>query len=104
MFVGLNPSTADHKDDDPTIRRVIGFSKDLGFERLMVGNVFALRSVDPSALKTHDAPVGPDNYRHLAEMANRGRRDLLEDLLTGSVTDADEISARAAHLDARGGA
>lgn len=38
--------------------------------------------------------------RHLAEMANRGRRDLLEDLLTGSVTDADEISARAAHLDA----
>ena len=25
--------------------------------------------------------------RHLAEVANRGRRDLLEDLLTGSVTD-----------------
>ena len=38
--------------------------------------------------------------RHLAEMANRGRRDLLEDLLTGSVTDPDEIGARAAHLDA----
>ena len=38
--------------------------------------------------------------RHLAEMANRGRRDLLEDLLTGSVTDPDEIAARAADLDA----
>ena len=38
--------------------------------------------------------------RHLAEMANRGRRDLLEDLLTGSVPDPDEITARAAHLDA----
>jgi DNA-binding PucR family transcriptional regulator len=38
--------------------------------------------------------------RHLAEVANRGRRDLLEDLLTGSVTEPDEISARAADLDA----
>src|SRR5207342_3195237 len=38
--------------------------------------------------------------RHLAEVANRGRRDLLEDLLTGSVTDPDEIAARAADLDA----
>jgi sugar diacid utilization regulator len=38
--------------------------------------------------------------RHLAEMANRGRRDLLEDMLTGSVTETDEIKARAADLDA----
>jgi len=38
--------------------------------------------------------------RHLAEVANRGRRDLLEDLLTGAVTDPDEIAARAADLDA----
>ena len=38
--------------------------------------------------------------RHLAEVANRGRRDLLEDLLTGSVIDPDEIAARAADLDA----
>lgn len=38
--------------------------------------------------------------RHLAEMANRGRRDLLEDLLTGSVSETDEIRARAADLDA----
>ena len=38
--------------------------------------------------------------RHLAEIANRGRRDLLEDMLTGSVTEIDEISARAADLDA----
>jgi sugar diacid utilization regulator len=37
--------------------------------------------------------------RHLAEVANRGRRDLLEDLLTGSVIDDDEIDARAKDLD-----
>jgi len=39
--------------------------------------------------------------RHLAEVANRGRRDLLEDLLAGSVADEDEIAARAADLDAQ---
>ena len=38
--------------------------------------------------------------RHLAEVANRGRRDLLEDLLTGSPLEPDEITARAADLDA----
>jgi sugar diacid utilization regulator len=37
--------------------------------------------------------------RHLAEVANRGRRDLLEDLLTGSAVDDDEINARAKDLD-----
>jgi DNA-binding PucR family transcriptional regulator len=38
--------------------------------------------------------------RHLAEVANRGRRDLLEDLLTGTVLDPNEIATRAADLDA----
>lgn len=37
--------------------------------------------------------------RHLAEAANRGRRDLLEDLLAGAVPDAIEIASRAAALD-----
>jgi sugar diacid utilization regulator len=37
--------------------------------------------------------------RHLAEVANRGRRDLLEDLLTGTPLDPDEIAARAGDLD-----
>ncbi len=37
--------------------------------------------------------------RHLAEVANRERRDLLEALLTGSVLDPDEIVARAADLN-----
>ena len=27
LFIGLNPSTADEKTDDPTIRRCIGFAK-----------------------------------------------------------------------------
>jgi GAF domain-containing protein/sugar diacid utilization regulator len=37
--------------------------------------------------------------RHLAEVANRGRRDLLEDLLTGTDLDPNEIATRAGDLD-----
>ena len=31
LWVGLNPSTADHINDDPTNRRIAGFSKNWGY-------------------------------------------------------------------------
>ena len=30
LFIGLNPSTADETEDDPTIRRCIGFAESWG--------------------------------------------------------------------------
>lgn len=68
LFVMLNPSTADASEDDPTIRRCIGFAERWGFERLTVGNLFALRSTDPKELLGADDPVGPDNDQHLGEL------------------------------------
>lgn len=65
----LNPSTADDKRDDPTIRRCIGFSQRDGYTGLVILNVFALRSTDPRGLALVDDPVGPDNDRWLAEYA-----------------------------------
>lgn len=65
IFVMLNPSKADAVDDDPTIRRCIGFAKRERCGGISVRNVFALRSTDPKALLTHPDPVGPDNYEHL---------------------------------------
>jgi len=65
VWVMLNPSTADATEDDPTIRRCIGFAKREGCGSISVKNVFALRSTDPSALAKHADPIGPDNYNWL---------------------------------------
>lgn len=70
-FIMLNPSTADAEQDDPTIRRCLGFAWSLRAERLVVGNLFAFRATDPRKLTTYAGcadPVGPDNDRHLAEI------------------------------------
>jgi len=70
-FIMLNPSTADASQDDPTIRRCIGFAKAWGFGGLIVGNLFALRSTDPKALYGHNDPVGPENDEYLRRIAQR---------------------------------
>ncbi len=69
MFVMLNPSTADEVQDDPTIRRCIGFAKSWGFQRLVVCNLFAWRSTDPMALRTVADPIGKDNDDFIADCA-----------------------------------
>ena len=66
----VNPSTADAEVDDPTIRRVIGFGKRLGWSRVIVGNVFAYRATNIRDLATARDPVGQDNTKHLHSIFN----------------------------------
>ena len=51
LFVMLNPSVADAVENDPTIRRCIGYAKREGFGMLEVVNLFAFISTDPDGLK-----------------------------------------------------
>ena len=69
MFVGLNPSTADHRIDDPTVRRCVGFAQRWGFGSLLLTNLFGFRSTDPSILPDIKDPVGPSNDRIIREVA-----------------------------------
>ena len=68
MFLMLNPSTATATEDDPTIRRCIGYARSWGYSGLYVGNLFAYRATDPADLRRADHPVGPDNDRALRAM------------------------------------
>ena len=77
MFVMLNPSTADAYEDDPTIRRCIGFARDAGFGGIWVGNLFAFRATKPAELwaaKAEGVDIeGPDNVEALNLMASKSR-------------------------------
>ena len=73
MFVGLNPSTADEVQNDPTVRRCIGYAIDWGFGGLVMTNIFAFRATDPNVMKAHREPVGPRNNYWLKKVsANAG--------------------------------
>lgn len=76
-FVMLNPSTADAKVDDPTIRRCVGFARSWNCAALHVLNLYAFRATKPTDLWFADDPVGPENDRYLTKhaLASRIRSD-----------------------------
>lgn len=61
VWIMLNPSTADERTDDATIRRCVGFSKRWGCGSLAVVNLFGLISTDPAMLTRWPNPVGTAN-------------------------------------------
>lgn len=69
LSVSLNPSIADERLDDPTIRRDVGFTIREGYNALCKMNVYAYRETDPKKMLAHADPTGPDNYLWLAECA-----------------------------------
>jgi hypothetical protein len=65
-FILLNPSTADHKVDDPTIRRCVAFARRDGYNAIRVVNLFAYRCSAPEDLCRADDPIGPENDDYLS--------------------------------------
>lgn len=72
-FIGLNPSTADETEDDPTIRRCIRYARDWGYDALCMVNLFAFRATDPTVMKKQTDPVGPDNLATLKRVSTEAR-------------------------------
>lgn len=68
VWIMLNPSTADDRVDDPTVRRCVGFTRAWGFDAAVVVNLYALRATDPAVLRAAADPVGPDNDAWLADL------------------------------------
>lgn len=73
VVIGLNPSTADATNDDPTIRRCVGFAKREGLDGLFMLNLFALRATDPRVMMAHPEPVGANNDTAIREYARSDR-------------------------------
>jgi hypothetical protein len=69
-FVMLNPSTADARRDDPTIRRCINLARAWGFGSMCAVNLFAFRATHPADLRAAPDPVGPANDRHLLRVCS----------------------------------
>ena len=69
MIIGLNPSTADEKVNDPTITRCISFARSWGFGGVCVTNLFGFRATSPTRLKVHHDPIGKENDAWVHEMA-----------------------------------
>ncbi len=69
MFIGLNPSTADERHDDPTIRRCVGFASDWGYGGLCMTNLFAIRATDSQEIIKRFEPIGPENDKWLLRLS-----------------------------------
>lgn len=71
LCILLNPSTADETENDPTVTRCQQRAQSGEFGGILIGNIFALRSTDPSVLYKSPDPIGPENDLSLASMRDR---------------------------------
>lgn len=62
MFIGLNPSTANENDDDPTIKSVVRIAKSNGYGGVYMMNCFSYISTDPKGLCFEDVANEWNNH------------------------------------------
>lgn len=103
VVIGLNPSTADETEDDPTIRRCKGFARRERCGGLIMLNLFALRATDPREMKAAEDPVGPANDAAIADMVGEGDTVVAAWGVHGDHRGRDaEVAALVPHLQCLG--
>ena len=66
IVVGFNPSTADDKIIDPTMRFVLGIAKFNGYNGFAMVNLYPLRSTNPENLPIEvDDNIVKENFSHI---------------------------------------
>jgi hypothetical protein len=99
LWILLNPSTADERIDDSTLRRCKAFSASWRFGGLEIVNLFALRTPYPHDLYLVADPVGSANDRHIIAAARRATCIILAWGAHGSYRQRDQavLALLAAH-------
>lgn len=67
-YIGLNPSKADERRDDPTIMKGIGFTDRFGGGSLLMLNANDLVATDPREMKMHREPCSQANYEIMVNL------------------------------------
>jgi hypothetical protein len=92
----FNPSKATLTTDDPTIRKCIGFSRRWGFGRLVILNLYAVRSTDPRAVtRMGNGAIGPMNDFWILNSLKESGRLICA---WGCAQHAPEIDSRIARI------
>lgn len=68
-FIMLNPSTANELVNDPTIAKCENRTIKLGFNKLVITNLFAFRATNPNDMMLVDDPIGEKNDTYILEHA-----------------------------------
>lgn len=89
-WILLNPSTADERQLDPTLRRCVGFSRAWGFGSMVVVNLFAFRSPYPSKVYAANDPVGPKNDLYILRMTKKADKVIVGWGVHGKLLDRQE--------------
>lgn len=94
-FIMLNPSRDDAIDDaiddDPTIKRCVGFCQSLGYGTLHVVNLFAFRSPDPSELLNAEDPIGEENLKFVKNTVQNSDMTICAWGTNGSIKNQDKV-------------
>ena len=87
LWIGLNPSTADENQLDPTLTRIAGFCRREGMDGFWMGNLFGLRTPYPKEMMAAPDPVGPGNDAALLEAASKCEKVIAAWGVTGDYQD-----------------